>query len=382
MYNAKDLKENPIFKESRKEANPMIFYYKGYYYKKIGDENKAITAFNKGAMLSPDYVFPGRLESFDVLGAVIKNNPHDWKAHYYLGNLLTAKFRWEDGLNAYRKADKINSSYSVLHRNIAQILWNKKKDIEGAISEYEKAIKAAPFDHHLYVDLDYLYSLKGLNKKRINLLKNAPLSVRVNFNVILQESILNVHLEDYDKAINILKENKFHPWEGWTDAHDSWVLASIGKGLLLLEKENYTEALTYFKASMDYPENLGTGKPHKIIDPRAHYLMGLCYEKLGNKEKAIELWEKARMEEVPIESEEVYYRALALKKIDEKSKAGKLLTNLIDIGSKRSDSKALYLSGLGYSGMGMVKEAEKLFKKALDAEPNLIEAKWQLNSTN
>ncbi len=380
MYNAKDLKENPIFKESRKEENPMVFYYKGYYHLQNGNKVKAINAFKEGYELSPDYVFPGRLESFDVLDGVIKNNTDDWKALYYLGNLLTAKFRWEDGLTNYRKAGKINSSYSVLHRNIAQILWNKKNDIEGAISEYEKAIKATPFDYHLYVDLDYLYSLKGYNEKRVNLLKKAPESVRANFNVKLQESILNVHLENYDEAIKILKENKFHPWEGWTDAHDCWVLANTGKGLKLLKNRNYAEAITYFKASMDYPENLGTGKPYKVIDPRAQYLIGLCYEKLENSKKATEHWEKAKMEKVPVDSEGTYYRALALKKTGDKSEAGKLLTNLIDIGSKRSNSKALYLSGLGYSGMGMEKEAKKSFENALNAEPNLIQAKWQLNN--
>jgi len=399
LYDVDNLRENPIFKKSRKEANPLIFYYKGYYYNLNGDKSKALKAYNKGFECSPDYVFPVQLESFDVLNSVIRNNPGDWKAHYYLGNLLTAKFRWEEGLRSYLKAIEIDGRFSVLHRNIGQILWEKKGDIKGAIKEYEKAINVNADDYHLYVDLDHLYSTMGFNQERVKLLERAPEEVRDNFNVILQEAILNVHLENYTKAIQILKNNKFHPWEAWTDAHDAWVLANIGKGLSLINRGDYQQALEYFRASIEYPENLGTGAPSPSDpishSPRAHYLMGLCYKELGDKVNANKLWKIASEEKVIREvsgSAQVtggllksltkrYYRGLALNKIGKVDEAELIFKELVERGSTESnaDPNSLYIAGLGYLGLRDENKANRLFERALDKSPNLIEAKWQLN---
>ncbi|MEA1912336.1 MAG: DUF5107 domain-containing protein [candidate division WOR-3 bacterium] len=131
-------KTNPLFSGKKKEINPMILYYKGYYYQLKGDQAKAKKAFNRGFHLSPDYVFPSRLESFNVLYLTLKNNPRDWKALYYLGNLFTSKSRWEEGFLAYQRAERIHPSFSVLHRNIAQILWKKKLIFKEQLMDMKK----------------------------------------------------------------------------------------------------------------------------------------------------------------------------------------------------------------------------------------------------
>ncbi|MEA1912335.1 MAG: tetratricopeptide repeat protein [candidate division WOR-3 bacterium] len=243
------------------------------------------------------------------------------------------------------------------------------------------------------MNLDNLYSLKGFNRKRIELNRKVPKDIKNEPRILLQEALLNVHIKEYKKAIRILKENQFHPWEGWTRAHEIWILAHIGEGLKLFKKEEFEGALFHFKEATKYPENLGTGAPAKIVDPRAYYLIGLCYEGEEDTAQAIKFWKKTLEQPIRVKSgneggkgsskvdEETYYKSLALRKLGKKSEANKLLKRLINIGSveKPPGSRTLYLVGLGYLGLGKEDEAQSFFKRALKEEPDLIEAKWQLD---
>jgi len=394
MYEPEVRRMNPIFEDRRKRVNPMIWYYKGYYYFMKGEESEAQKAFDHGCGLSPDYVFPSRLESFEVLNTVLKYNPRDWKAYLYLGNFLTSNFRWEEGLEAYREAEGINDKFSVLHRNIARILQEKKEDIKGAIEEYEKAIECNPDDFNYYVALDGLYTKQGLNEKRIKLFKKAPSKVKSDFRIKLHQALLNVHLGKYEEAIKILKENKFHSLsEVSTFAHDIWVKANIGQGLFLLRKGEFEGAVRRFQAATEYPGNLRIGAPAETIAPRAYYLEGLCYEKMNDKAGAFRFWKKAVKEptgkyhkqpyvkiSIPSWSEGSYYKALAFRKLGEESKANELLQRIVEIGSSKTTlhSRDLYVLGLGWLGKGKEGRARQLFEKAIEKEPNFIEAKWQL----
>ncbi|HLA40985.1 MAG TPA: DUF5107 domain-containing protein, partial [Candidatus Glassbacteria bacterium] len=48
------------------DVSPMVYYYKAWYYHKLGDKEKAMAQLAKAAALSTKYIFPNRLESFPV----------------------------------------------------------------------------------------------------------------------------------------------------------------------------------------------------------------------------------------------------------------------------------------------------------------------------
>ena len=62
----------------------MLYYYLGYYYKKIGMFEKALEFYRLCMTTGSDYCFPNRLEYITVLLCVQKLNPEDAKTIYYL----------------------------------------------------------------------------------------------------------------------------------------------------------------------------------------------------------------------------------------------------------------------------------------------------------
>ena len=68
--------------------HPMVNYYLGYLNQKNGNAKKASEYYRKAGKMPPDYCFPFRTETIDVLRSAMDNNPSDALAPYYLGNLL------------------------------------------------------------------------------------------------------------------------------------------------------------------------------------------------------------------------------------------------------------------------------------------------------
>ena len=62
---------------------PMAYYYLGYFWEKKGMSEKASHYYRLGSQMTPDYCFPFRLESVDVLQIAMKNDPQHARAPYY-----------------------------------------------------------------------------------------------------------------------------------------------------------------------------------------------------------------------------------------------------------------------------------------------------------
>ena len=155
--------------------------------------------------------------------------PGDWKPAYYLGNLLTTRMRWEEGLRSFQKAESFSPSFSVLYRNLGEIYWRKLRDYARAETEFEKAARFAPADYTLYVSLDELYAINRSPEKREKLFRRAPNSVKGNFNYVLQRGLFFHDEGRYADALEVLAKNSFLPWEGWSGAKDLYTLAHLAR---------------------------------------------------------------------------------------------------------------------------------------------------------
>ncbi|TEU05582.1 MAG: tetratricopeptide repeat protein, partial [Candidatus Aminicenantes bacterium] len=355
---------------------PILYYYLGFFNDELKRKEEAAAYFKKAATCSPDYVFPFRVETESVLKLALEYNPSDWKAHYYLGNLLVAKLRWEEGLEHFKNAAELSPEFPVIYRNLGEIYWKKFKDYERAREVYEKAVSFAPYDYRLYLALDELYALTREHSARAKLYREAPRTVKKNFNYVLKRAQYYVDTGQYAKAFKILKSNTFLPWEGWTGAREVFVLAHLGRAYSYMTNGKYKKAINEFFEAMQYPENLGTGRPLHPLFTREYYFIGLCYEKLGNKQRAEKYISKVKVETTGVPTVHSYYKALSLRKLGEVNEAERLLNemklkseSLIE-HSRRIKPQYYLWASMACDALGEKIRAREYMRKAAEIDPS------------
>ena len=121
-------------------VSPLLNYMAGWYSSQAGDDAKAMDYYRKAAEMSPDYCFPSRVEELDMLRDVVKKNPSDWKAYYYLGNLLYYYDRKDEAISSWQSSAELNSSYGMVFRNLGHSADKYLKDKALAADYYAMAI--------------------------------------------------------------------------------------------------------------------------------------------------------------------------------------------------------------------------------------------------
>jgi len=296
--------------------HPLVYFYLGYLADKMQKGDLAKSLYAQGVRLPPDYVFPFRTESEAVLKTGLRYRPDDWKLHYYLGTLLAAKLRWREGLDHLLAAEKSEPEYPVLYYDLAEIYWHKLHDREKAAAAYQEAIEYNPDDYNYYVALDRLYSTMGRQQERDKLFEAAPRAVRKDFRVLLRRATYYVDVGQADQALDVLRRNKFHPWEGWTGAHQVYVRALHQRADKRVKEGQYEKAVDDLRRAMEYPENLGTGKPHDPNYVQEYCKLGICYQALGKQDHARENFAKAAGRTGVLSTDDQKWRARAKAELD------------------------------------------------------------------
>jgi tetratricopeptide (TPR) repeat protein len=386
--------------ESQETRFPMVFYYLGFTHEKNGDELKAIAYYHKASRMPPDYCFPFRWESRDVLGQALKHNPEDSRAHYYLGNLLF-DHQPEEAIRQWEKSVALDDHFPLAHRNLGLAYARVLNQVPQAIQSMEKALSFAPSEPRLYYELDLLYEAGGQPPdKRLALLAENHEIVKNRDDALSREIGLLVQAGDFDRAIELLRTHHFHVWEGGGRIHSVYVDAHLLKGLEFFSAGDSEGALGSFLSALEYPENLEVGKPVRGGgEPRIQYFIGKAYARLGLVEKAQDYYEKAVTQERNW-SELSYYQGMSYRELSRKEDALRVFSGLIEFsrerlkattdmdffakfGEKQSAAKrkahAHFLLGLGLLGIGERTKARPEFMKALELNINHIWAKHYLS---
>ncbi len=270
------------------EPTPLIYYYYGI----LTNDSQSL---KKGMEMNPDYVFPNLPTDFRMLEEVIRRQPNDWKARYYLGTILFEHSQKDEAIKLWGEALAINESYSVLHRNLGIVAWKIDHNMEKAMTHYEKAIARNPNDYALYQDLATIYidEKVGQYAKAVTLLENARLKVKDNqfLNALLCRAY--TQLGEYKKVLAITSTNSFAQFEGISGIYACYTTSCIGEGEVLFRKGSYAAALKQFQASMNYPESLGPGPMENPPVAESRYWSGLALEKMKKKDEAVKAWKAA-----------------------------------------------------------------------------------------
>jgi tetratricopeptide (TPR) repeat protein len=251
----------------REQVYPLTYYYLGFLWDRMGDEEKASESFKKGGSMAPHFVFPNEIESLFVLETALRYNPSDGFALYAVGNLLYALGREEEALRIWEEASRY-LSFSPLYRNLAFGYWRVKGDFNKAEEFYLKAIELDK-NWRLYLELDRLYASRKETRKRLELFLSAPERVREKSQVVARLAEIYLELGDYDKTIELLMSNTFRPWEGEVRMRQIYYRAFVERGKKLFGEGRYEEAMESFERALEYPRNIGVGKPYNAKDEEA-----------------------------------------------------------------------------------------------------------------
>ncbi|MGA2607521.1 MAG: DUF5107 domain-containing protein [Terriglobia bacterium] len=379
---------------------PMVAYYLGYFYEMQGNAAEAAKHYRLASKMPPDYCFPLRWESGEVLNHAMNNNPKDARAPYYLGNLLF-DHQPENAVRAWETSRALDGSFATVHRNLGLAYARVENNLPKAIASMEKAVDCDHQDPRLFFELDQLYEQAGVApQKRLVKLESNQQTVLGRDDAVQQEITLYVQLGQYDKAIDLLRRRHFHVWEGGGEIHDIYINAHLLRGQQSFKNKRYREALADYEAALAYPENLEVGKPYRAErDAEINYFIGTAWEAMGNVKEAQAFYQKSAAQK--LESAEIrYFQALSLKKLGQITQAAVLFDELLKsgreelgssvdlgyfakFGTRRSEAarkaEAHYLMGLGLLGKNDRQEAKVEFKRVLELDPNHLRAGTQLS---
>ena len=359
---------------------PLVYYYLAANAREKGADERADDFARQGEAASYAKVFPNRLADAEVIDNQLRDHPLDAHALFFMGNYLFAHGRYEEGAQSWAQAFGQGFDYSVVMRNLGLYAWRVKNDLPDAASFYEQAVKLAPEDYRLYADLDEIYFRLGSAGRREKLFAEAPASVRDRDTVLVRRALLLTQERQYDRAVGLLMDHHFKPWEGGVRVREMYVLANFEKGRRAMDDNLPAVAEAAFRKALEYPHNLGSGKPDKPHDEEVWFWLGEALRAQDKADPAREAWTQAAEEGRDTSPLADLYRGLALRRLGQDEASAKTLGPLMQVrlGEKRA-AVDFYAAGLLDLYEQHSPEAAAKFMAALAANPEFWQARLMLD---
>jgi tetratricopeptide (TPR) repeat protein len=386
--------------------NPMVFYYLSLFAFRKDNKLTANNYAKTASELSTDYCFPHRLEAIAALQNAIELNPNDSNAFYLLGNLYYDKKQYDTAIDNWETSISIKENYPAAYRNLSIGYFNKKHLYQKAKEYIEKAFELDGKESRLLLELDILYKKLSIEPElRLNnLLKHIAL-VEERDDLYLELITLHNRLGDFETAAKMLKNHKFHPWEGGEGkVIAQYILAHTELAKELFGLGQYEKAIEHLLKCKTYPENLGEGKLIFAREENVDYLLGCAFEKLGRKDRANEYFNLSVVNEYEPSlniyyndqpSDLIFYQGLSFLKLNNPGKAKNKFNKLIEYGEKslfkdikidyfavslpdflvyednlkvKNEVNCRYLMALGYVGLEKYAKAKDQFIEVLNLD--------------
>jgi tetratricopeptide (TPR) repeat protein len=328
--------------------DPILKYYLAYCLEKAGQSSE--TYINEAFACSPDTVFPNRILDVKILNFAISKNPHDFKAHYYLGNYHYSKREYPIAISHWEKSVELEGNFPTSRRNLAIAYYNKLNKKDEALNHFEIAFNSDPTDSRVLFELDQLYK-RALKTPEFRLELLSSHIDLINDRDDLYTEYVNLHLMTgkFEDGLKLLQNRNFHPWEGGEGKVSSLhIQLNLGIAIDLMNKDQNEQALKHIDAAYIYPENLGEGKLHGAQENDINYYKGCVLSKLGHETEAKAFWtQSTKGLKEPAQAffyndqqpDKIFYQGLSYIKLGDQQSANECFTNLIDYGKRHQDDK-------------------------------------------
>ena len=343
---------------------PLLLYSAGYCLEKLGRAGEAKRYYRRGGRMKPDLCFPGRVEEIGVLERVLEVNPADTTAAVALGDLLYFWVRREEATRLWRRAHRRMKRSILLASTLALASWDQG-DLDGTLRWLRRAGRIDPDDMRLVLWLDNVLIEGRKEEARFDVLEGAfgrhpeHDGVREHYASILLDRGRAA------RTLELLANFRFKTRHGIFTLSRLWVNTRTILGERLLERKNYGKALAEFEEACRVPVDLGEDETRFRFYGKAHYLSGVCLEKLGRRREAREQYRRCVEEKRVSLAELWYYDCLSYRKLGDRKRAAKALRRLgdeVERMEKHPQAWVAYvhqLRSLWLLGSGRKSEAER-----------------------
>ena len=392
-------------------TTPMTYYYLFAF---CGEAD----ALEKAENTDSSYCFPNRPEDVMALERAKQreaqmvnsksSNCKYSKAPYYLGCLYYAARQYDLAIENWELSAKLDPTFPTVWRNLALGRFNKQDNQQEALEYMERAFHLDENDERVLMELDQLFKrLHRPHEERLAFLKKYPQLIQRRDDLLLEEITLLNQTGRYEEAMQKLDSCIFHPWEGGEGKVPAqYQICRVELAKQALTKKEYEKAVKLLSECLEYPPHLGEGKLYGAQENDFYYLLGIAYDALGQKTKAVECWEEAikgpqepaaAMYYNDAKPDKIFYQGLALLKLGREGEAHGRFYRLINYGKQHIFEKQLmdyfavslpdlliwedsldvknlihckYMLALGYYGMGDKEHAERYLREVETLDNN------------
>jgi tetratricopeptide (TPR) repeat protein len=316
---------------------PVVHYTLGYLLRRANRDEEAAQARQRAAAAPPDYCFPHRLEEMLVLQAVVEAVPEDARAPYYLGNLFYDRHRYNEAIDLWQRAAKLDPGFPTVHRNLGIALFNVRGDADAAVAAFDRAQAADPSDGRIVYERDQLWKRTGIapEHRLTELLRHAD-RVATRDDLAVELATLYNQTGKPEQALSGLLSRNFQPWEGG----EGLVLGQFVRAHLLLARRAVAagkpaDAIAHLEAAFNPPQSLGEARHLLANKSDIEYALGVAHAAAGNRPEAERWWQRAARETGDFQqmsvlnvSDMTYWRGAALEKLKQPKQAEEVFRSI------------------------------------------------------
>lgn len=336
--------------------HPIVSLWLAYLYDRQDAHAESRAALASALQASPLLVFPFRPETVRVLEWAGRRSG-DWKIAYY-----RALIYWSRDRMARAENDLLSCGDRPEFASFYLLRGDYRRDADPvrAMKEYMRALELDRDTWRAYVRLVRIFSDEGETSKALEYARIG--AERFPGNQILQHEYARalLHGGAYERCLKILEQIHILPHEGARYGRDTYRQACVLHALTFIDSGQYTECLKWIERARLWPENLGAGRPYDVDMRIEDFIAAVCYERLGDRDKADELRSTILAYSDghrSVLNANLYIHATVLKQAGRSDEAGRILDAWLE---KAPDSVAARWSRASFYGRR--KEADALMR--------------------
>lgn len=225
---------------------------------------------------SPDFVFPYRPESVEMLEWVAKQT-NNWKIKYYLSLNYWALQREGEATKLINDCAE-EPGFSPFYFVRAHL--NHKGNTAAQLEDVKKALELNKTDWRNWDKLILVYLALNDHSNALATSLKAYKIFPQNYELGLKVVEGYLYTNNYQKAISLLGKLNVLPFEGAGKGRQLYEQVVVLEAIEKVKSGKYSRALGLLEQARDWPENLGVGKPFDPDLRIENYLSAYCLRKM------------------------------------------------------------------------------------------------------